>query len=89
MAKQSAAEKLTARIDADIARVQAVKDYIGSGDGLNDVETRIADDLSRLVKMRDYVTSDGEASATEKPKRTRGAGKRGLPKTAPAQSNGE
>lgn len=88
MAKQSAADKLTARIDADMAHIHSVANYIG-GDSSEALRARIESDLARLKSMRDYVTSDGEAVATDKPKRTRGTGKRGLPKTPAAQSNGE
>lgn len=72
MAKQSAADKLTARIDADVARIYQVANYVG-GDATEALRSRIDSDLKRLNDMREYVTSDGDSSesAAPKPKRTR------------------
>jgi hypothetical protein len=79
---KSAKDDLIARIDADIAQVHKVASYVG-GDGTPALLARIESDLARFAQMRDYIIGNGEAPApAEKPKRTRGKGKRGLPEAA-------
>jgi hypothetical protein len=75
MAKQSAADKLIARIDADIAAVEAVANYVGS-DGSEALTARIEADLARFTGMRGYVTGAVTGAAVkEAVKRTRGPNK--------------
>ena len=77
MSKRSAADKLVARIDADIERMGAVVNYVGA-DGTDKLKARIDADISRLTGMRDYVTASIPTATTDsaKPKRTRGKGKK-------------
>ncbi len=83
MAKKSAADKLVARIDADIERIAGHANYIG-GDGTDTLKARIDADLARLEGMRNYVTAAIPTAATDsaKPKRTRGKGKKAAAGTA-------
>ncbi len=71
MAKRSAADKLIARIDADISQVAAVANYVGS-DGSEKLTARIDADLERLKGMRGYVTGRGMEQEAPATKRTRG-----------------
>lgn len=75
MAKKSAKDELLARLDADIARVQGVLDYIGDMDR-EELNARIDADLKKYGGMRDYVSAAVPVVAVEKVKRTRGAGKK-------------
>jgi len=79
MAKKSAQDLLIARLDADIARVQGHANYVG-GDGTPELTARIEADLAKFTGMRDYVSAAVPVGAVaEKPKRTRGAGRKSKP----------
>jgi hypothetical protein len=78
MSKRSAADKLVARISADIVRVRDIESYVGS-DASEALTGRIGRDLDRLTGMRDYVSASVPSTAatdSAKPKRTRGKGKK-------------
>ena len=77
MAKKSAADKLIARIENDLAGIYAVQNYVGT-EGSDKLADRINADVARLTGMRNYVTAAIPTAATDsaKPKRTRGKGKK-------------
>lgn len=77
MSRASKQDELVARIDADLAQIGRVANYVG-GDGSETLSRRVTADLERLQAMRDYITSNGAAAdPVEKPKRTRK--RKGLP----------
>jgi len=71
---------LTARIDADIAKLQEIGSYVAKRMDLNaeGIGKSIDDDIAELRKMRDYVTDAPAAKATD-PKPRKPRKKRGLP----------
>ena len=87
MAKKSAKDELLARLDADIARVNDIADYVGS-DGSEALAARVQADLAKFTGMRDYVSAAVPvATVSEKPKRAargKGKSKPGLPATGEA-----
>lgn len=86
---KSAKDDLIARIDNDMAELDRIEAYLDAGTSTEDVRTRISTDRIGLTKMRDYVTAQvPKAPIADKPKRTRGKGKRGLPADT-TQSNGD
>jgi len=82
---KSAKDELIARIDADLAQVHAVANYVGS-DGSSALSARIDADVARLASMRDYVTAQVPKAAATEPKKRGRKPKRGLPDTP---SNGD
>lgn len=75
-------DELIARIDADIARLKGIEDYVENYAHThgNNVEliSIINSEILEFQKIRDYVTQSGEASAP-KPKRGRKKKAPGLP----------
>ena len=80
MAKKSAQDLLIARLDADIARVYMIENYVG-GEGSEALTARIQADLAKYDGMRNYVTAavpvagevpDTPTKRTRKPKRVAG-----------------
>jgi hypothetical protein len=77
MAKQGAVDKLVARIDADLARVDQIAGYVIKNGTDGALADKLKADRAELQRIRDYIMSDGDANAPDKPKRTRK--RKGLP----------
>jgi hypothetical protein len=92
---KSAKDELIGRIDADVARLGAIRGYVASvnpprtaGEPVtaSDVMASVDGELRRLEDMRDYVTAQVPKAAATEPKK-RGRKRKGLPADTP--SNGD
>jgi len=88
MAKQSAVDKIVARLDGDIARLQQMGNYVAQYPSFDSIGIgkQIDKDVDELRKMRDYVTRDGAGEAVAAPTKQRKPRKKpGLPPAAHEQ----
>ena len=88
MAKQSAVDKIVARIDGDIARLQEMGAYVAQHAGFDaaGIGKEIDNDVDELRKMRGYVTRDGAGETVAAPTKQRKPRKKpGLPPAAHEQ----